>query len=227
MFRKKLLPFPVPWHAKLLIGFLCVDAFITLTHIFYSTKLGFFNLDKEGNLESVVSGMYLLMIAFTATVYTYILSHRGASRLVFTSWGFFSLGFFYIAIDEMMMIHERTGFVLNHLTGMTGYWGESFNWLIYFSPFIALGLLMMVITIRSIWISNPLQARILLAAGLGLSFSVGMEVIGSLMLKTSLYQSLIVMEESSQLIGESLFAVGLLSLANSTFHKTFVKKERT
>lgn len=207
---------------RLLIFLLVIDVALALAHIFLRQKLGFFNLDKEQSLKASYSGFQLLAIGGTVALYTWLLCREKVRRSVRWLWGATAVGFFYLAIDEMMTIHERIGFVLNRWTGLTGYWGESFNWLLYFAPLIAAGLLAFFFLIRSVWEEDRTSAWMLILGTFFLGASIVFEVIGGRMLGGQWYQTLIIFEETSQLIGESLFLGALAPLLNNTFNKLYI-----
>lgn len=205
---------------KLLFLFLAFDALLILAHIFLRKHLGFFNLDKERSLKATYSGFQLLASGGAAAMIAYLLEEKVKRWL----WGVASAGFFYLALDEMMTIHERIGFVLNRWTGLMGYWGESFNWLIYFIPLIALGILVLFLLMRTVWRSDRRFGMLL---GCGVDFlivSLVFEYVGGKLLGSPWYQSLVVLEESAQLIGESFFLVGIMFFLQKTFNTVYTLK---
>ncbi len=206
-------------HRLLFILFI-VDVALVFAHIFLRKKLGFFNLDKEGSLKAVYSGFQLLVSGGVAALIAYLL-HEKAKRWL---WGVTSAGFVYLGLDEMMVIHERIGFVLNRWSGLTGYWGESFNWLLYFTPFIAAALLVYFLLIRMV---SKYDRRCAIGILFGAAFfvaSIALEVIGGKILGTRWYQTEIIAEEALQLVGESLFLVSFLLLLQKKFYTMYVRR---
>lgn len=206
---------------RLLFILLAIDVALALAHLFLRQKLGFFNLDKEGSLKAVYSGLQLLTTGGVASLIAFLLSRARQRTSLRWLWGIVAAGFFYLGLDEMMVIHERIGFVLNRWTGLTGYWGESFNWLIYFSPLIAFAFLAYFFLFRVVWKEDRRVAWGVLAGTFLFAASIALEAVGGRMLATAQYQTLVILEESAQLIGESLFLVAFLHLLQITFNKFY------
>src|SRR5262249_38678047 len=95
-------PVLVPYLVGLLIPeVLLVVAYILLPHS------DFFDLDKEYNLPSLFSTLQLAGIG-VASFFAFEAERGGAARrapLVW-AWPLIGLGFFYLAADEMLAIHE-------------------------------------------------------------------------------------------------------------------------
>lgn len=191
----------------LLVG----DTIIILAHIFLRDKIGFFDIDKEGNLASLFSGAKLWFVATLAFIHALILSRLNISRRIVVPWILFALGMLYIGLDDMMGIHERIGFVLNNRLGMGGFKGESFNWLLYFSPFIVTALVVFGAIIIHIYKTYRRAVWLLIAGVLLWIGSIGTEIYGRQLIvqpntPVPLYHKLIVAEEALELIGATLIA---------------------
>lgn len=205
-----------------LIILLCIDALLVLAHIFLRGKLGFFNLDKEQSLKAAYSGFQLLAAGGVAALYAWLLFRSVGRRVLRILWILVAAGFFYLGIDDMMAIHERIGFVLNRWTGLMGYWGESFNWMIYFAPLIAAALIVYFFLIRSVWRENKDVAHLIIAGTFFFVVSIMMEAIGGAILGKPFYQTSIIVEEGAQLIGESFFLTGVILLLRERFDKMYI-----
>lgn len=205
-----------------------VDVLIIVAHIFLKNWLGFFDLDKEGGLKSVFSAFQLLMSGGMAGGIALLLSKLKASKPFITLWFLLMLLFFYLALDDLAMIHERIGFVLNHLTNWHGMY-ESFNWLIYFSPFILFGAVSLLLGIRSLAHWNKNTQWLSICGLVGFILTLLIEYIGGALLKNgiiSLYHLSIIVEESTLLLGESFFLVALAVGFSTLFSKTFIAREQ-
>lgn len=202
---------------RFLFLLLFVDALLVVAHIFLRKQLGFFDLDKERSLKAVFSGFQLFVSGGVAALIAYLFQEKGKRWL----WGLTSVAFVYLALDDMMVIHERIGFVLNRWTGLTGYRGESFNWLIYFIPFIALGIIVFFLLLRTVWQSDRRCGMLL---GCGVDFLIAsliFEVLGGKILGSSWYPWSIVAEEAAQLVGESFILVAVLFFLQKQFHQHY------
>lgn len=201
--------------ARLLLFFILIDATVVASHFFLGERIHFFDLDREGNLASLVAGVKLWGIGTIVLLVAIIFFRLKKSRLLIGVWVVASLGFFWIGLDDMMGIHERIGFVLNNVFERGGFYGESFNWLLYYSPFIAAGIIVIGMLFLYIWKESRLPA---IFAGIGLIvwiFSLGFELIGRWILTSSepavfLYHSTLVAEEAFEMVGADFFLIGIV-----------------
>ncbi|MBI4239804.1 hypothetical protein HY620_02370 [Candidatus Uhrbacteria bacterium] len=206
-----------------LVILLFVDILLVGAHIFFRSQLGFFDLDKEQSLKAVFSGFQLMGSGFLA-FFLWFLFKKGAVPAIWQLvWLSLGLMFFYLAMDDMVMLHERIGFVVNHWTGMQGAF-ESFNWLLYFSPLIVLGFLVFIASVRSLFHIHAFSGW-LSAAGLTLfTGTLFFEYIGGQLLKMGVlaaYPTFIILEESFLLLGESLFAGALMNAFAVLFARAY------
>lgn len=210
---------------KGLIILLLGDLFVVLLHFFLGKKLGFFNLDREQNLAAVYSGFKLLSAGF-AIILLVFLMRIGRSKN-FWSWITLAGLFVYLALDEMMYLHERVGFVINHWTGFSGSRGESFWWYVYFSPLIILGAAFLIYIWRAIKTNDRTLSRWFMLGVLFFILAIATEGLGAIWYARKwyeAYQNLFVAEEAFELIGESVFVVVLWNLAGKYFTKKFTPR---
>lgn len=199
------------------------DLALILFHFFLRQKLGFFDLDKEGNLGSLYAGVKLWGGAMIAFLCAWILHQVKTSYLKQGLFLFLALGLAYIGLDDMMVIHERLGFVLNNIFGLGGFYGESFNWLIFYAPFMILGLLVFFGLARELWRDCReaswwfLAGIILLAGSLGVEF-FGRYLLLQIKINVPLYHSLIVVEEGLEMFGASCLVFAIFNY----FQKLFI-----
>lgn len=215
-----------PWQVALatLLG---MTLALAIAHSGLRSYLGFFNLDKEQSLKAVFSGLQLLSIAVLSFLYALLQCKAIRQRKQCILWTLVGMLFGYLALDDMMTIHERVGFVLNRWTGLTGYWGESFNWLIYFSPLILIGLVVLFLAVKSLRREYAPAGSL---AWIGITLFVAsllFEYIGGRMLASSAYQWLIVVEEVSMLAGESFFLVAFWRTLGNLFSRSYVARSST
>ncbi len=121
-------------NALFLLSFLVAfDTSVVVAHFFLSERIHFFDLDREGNLSSLVAGVKLWVLAaitFALAFLFHFLRRAGKIRISGLKpilWGIAGGGFFWIGLDDMMGVHERIGFVLNNILHTGGFYGESSN----------------------------------------------------------------------------------------------------
>lgn len=205
------------------------DSAIIISHIYLKNWLGFFDLDKEGSIKAVFSGLQLLTIGFLAGSITYLLSKLQASRPFTILWTLICALFVYLALDDMMMLHERIGFVFNNITRLHGQY-ESFNWLIYFLPFMAFGAITLILGARSLVLIHNKTLPCLTLGVIGLFLTLFVEILGGQLLQggeTTLYLKTIVLEEALLLFGETFFLYGFALGATALFQKLYIKRDGT
>lgn len=190
------------------------DILVIFAHIFWRDEIGFFDIDKEGNLASLYTGAKLWIVATLAILQSAIIVRLHASRRIIAAWILFALGLAYIGLDDMMGIHERVGFVLNNRLGTGGFHGESFNWLFYFAPAMLAALIVFGVIIKTLWRNNRRAAWLLLGGIVLWIGSLGIELWGRALITqptipVSFYHKLIVLEEALELLGATLIAVAL------------------
>jgi len=204
--------------------FFGADLALILFHFFLRKKLGFFDLDKEGNLGSLYAGIKLWSGATVALISFYILRRLKSSRLKQLLFLLLAFGLAYIGLDDMMAIHERLGFVLNNIFGLGGFYGESFNWLVFYTPFIIFGLLVFFGLTRELWHDCReaflwfLIGTILLAGSLGVEF-FGRYLLLQIKINVPLYHILIVAEEGLEMFGASCLVFAILIYFQKLFNK--------
>jgi hypothetical protein len=199
--------------------FLLSDVVVFVSHFFLGSKLGFFHLEKEGNLGSFQAGIKFWLAGMAAWLSAWILSRveSAKSRWIIILLVCVGAGLAYIGLDDMMAIHERAGFVINNLLGKGGFYGESFNWLLYFSPFVVLALAVFARLLLWFRKKHPPVFYLFLAGVVLCVFSLGAEWLGGKMivgpdLDVTRYRQLILLEEAFEMIGGSFLAAALFSL---------------
>lgn len=207
-----------------------IDAAVIILHFLLKQKLGFFDLDKEGNLASLYSGFKLWFAATIIFLYAWLQHVRGRARRDVFVWGALGAGILYIGLDDMMALHERCGFVLNNIFGTGGFHGESFNWLFYFSPFIVAALVIFARAIFILW-NEARGSAVWLCVGIALwcasiiSEFIGRKMILSVNINVPVYHSLIVIEEGLEMFGATCITIAFILLLRAAVKK-FVRVEK-
>lgn len=196
--------------------FFLFDILTVLAHIFLRRSLGFFDLDKEGNLSSFYAGIKLWMGATGAFFYARYLQRAASSRMLVWTWTALAIMLAYLGIDDMMVKHERLGFVINNRLHLNGYYGESFNWLIYFSPLALAGVGVLYIAAKNLWKSHRASALLIGAGACIMILSLLVEAYSGYLFThspfdTSYYYFLIIAEELFEMIGTSCVVGGILN----------------
>lgn len=197
--------------------FFFLDVLLVIAHIFLRQSLGFFDLDKEGNLASLYAGVKLWIGATAAFFYAWYLKHSSARRILIWVWRALAAMLAYLGVDDMMVIHERIGFVLNNRLRLNGYYGESFNWLIYFSPLALAGAGVLYVAAKNLWRTHRATALLI---GIGAAIMVLSLVVesysGYLLIhppfNVSFYYFLIIVEELFEMVGTSCVVGGIISV---------------
>ena len=197
---------------------------LVLLHFFLRKKLGFFDLDAEGNLASLYSGVKLWIGATAALLLAALFYQLKKPRWESALWLCLASGLAYIGVDDMMAIHERLGFVLNNIFGLGGFYGESFNWLIYFTPAAILGLATLGAVLRHLWQNEKVSAYWFLAGVILWLGGIGVEWLGrylllQLKINVPLYYFLIVAEEGLEMFGASCLIFAILIYGRKLFKK--------
>lgn len=204
--------------------FLLGDILVILAHIFWRDEIGFFDIDKEGNLASLYTGAKLWIVATLALLHGALIMRLHTPRRIIAAWLLFALGLAYIGLDDMMGIHERVGFVLNNRLGTGGFQGESFNWLFYFAPAMLAALIVFGIIIKTLWHTHRHAAWLLLGGIVLWIGSLGVEFWGRALITrptipVSFYHKLIIAEEALELFGATLIFAALWHATQKTIRE--------
>lgn len=175
-----------------------------------------FDIDAEYNIPTFYSMFLLLFTALLLLVIAILEKKRKASYAL--HWAILSFGFFLMAIDEIVCLHERLVSPIRRMLGAGNRGIFNFAWVI---PGIALVLILVPLFLR-FWLRLPSKTRFtfLMAASIYIGGSIGFELIGGYYaelhgLKNLAYNMLTSTEESLEMAGIILFIWGLLTyLAN-------------
>jgi hypothetical protein len=170
-----------------------------------------FDIDAEYNIPTFFSMLLLLFAALLISVIAVLEKNRNASHTI--HWAILSLGFLFMAIDEMVCIHERLVNPIRKLLGEGSRGVFNFAWVI---PGIALVIVLVPLFLK-FWMRLPSKTRFtfLIASTLYIGGCIGFELIGGYYaelhgLKNLTYSMLTTVEESLEMSGIILFIWGLL-----------------
>lgn len=213
--------------------FLVFDILVVIVHFLLKSKYGFFNLDGEQNLNSTYSGLKLMFIAALAAIQFLIawqIKEKWSKKIV---WFLVAMSFVYLGLDEMVALHERAGFVMNNLTGLTGFKGASFNWIIYYSPLVILALVVYAKLLFMLW-QEEKAVFVFILIGTGLfTLALTAELVGGKIVYPAgvltrdfhLYFIFIIIEEAFELLGATFFLAGVYKNTAKKFNQYFIFKE--
>ncbi len=205
-------------------GLIVLDVLVVYFHLHYGSRIEIFNIDKERSFNAIVSSTQFLFIGIFGSLHAILLYALKSSWRRIIPWALLGVGCIYFAVDDSFEIHERLGVMLNKVFSLGGYFGESFNWLIYFAPFLLLGAYMLYFVSREIWKTSKINA---LCIALGLCFfiaALGLEYYEGIILVTGsqpmkLYHRLLLFEEFFELIGVSFILTGIISYVSKQMRK--------
>ncbi len=206
------------------VGLIALDVLVVYFHLRYGGTIALFNIDKERSFNAIISSTQFLFIGIFASLHTILLYALKSTWRRITPWALLGAGCIYFAVDDLFEIHERLGVMLNKVFSLGGFWGESFNWLIYFAPFLLIGAYMLYFVARDICKASRMQT---LGIGLGLCFfiaALGLEYYEGIILVTGsqpmkLYHTLLLFEEFFELLGASFILTGIFSYVSKQIRK--------
>jgi len=205
--RRVLLPY--------LIGLLVAQALLVAAYILLP-HTDFVDLDKEYNLPSLFSTLQLAAIG-VACFFAFEAERGGPARrapLVW-AWPLIGLGFFYLAADEMLAIHEGVlTDVVRHVLPADSLIQAVMPWEMVFAP----GILGAFIMISAMGYTRLGARRPLLAAALtGLALWAASFVLEGaakpFFIPRGLYRLEVGLEESAEMLGETLLLAAFASYA--------------
>lgn len=170
-----------------------------------------FDVDTEYNIPTFFSMLLLLFAALLLSVITILERKRTASHVL--HWAILSFGFLFMAIDEVVAIHERLVNPLRRMLGPGNPGVFNFAWVI---PGISLVLILALFFLK-FWLRLPAKTRLtfLVASATYIGGCIGFELIGGHFAKLHgihnfAYSVLTTVEESLEMAGVIFFIWGLL-----------------
>ncbi|MEK7497239.1 MAG: hypothetical protein AAB657_05080 [Patescibacteria group bacterium] len=214
---------------RLLIFLLGIDALVIFLHQALGDKHLFFNLDAEQNLAALIGGAELLIISGLSLLIWFLFNKLGEIKIKSLPWLALALITAGLAFDDMLALHERITFLVNKTTELGNASGQSFNWLLYYTPLILITLIIFSLIIKQIWLEQKSAAYYFVAGVTTWLLSLITELIGRTMIlaptiNVPLYHSLIIAEEALELIGASLILIACATLLKNIYEKNIVIK---
>lgn len=179
-----------------------------------SEILRLFNVNKEGNIPTVFSGLILFISAVLLGIIAW--SKKRQKELYAGHWKALSFIFLYLAADEAGRIHEITIEPLRDLFNTKGF--------LYFAWVIP-GIVLLIIFIFSYWnfflhLKTRFRLLFSLAGILYVTGVLGSELVGGQYIwtgggtSTFTYTFIVTMEESLEMVGIIVFIYALLKYAS-------------
>lgn len=184
----------------------------------------FFYVDLELNAPAFFSMLLLLFASLLLTVITVFKKQQQASYLV--EWAMLSVGFLFMAFDEIVAVHERL------LEPMRAILGEQNLGIFYYAwvvPAIMLVFCLGIFFLRFL-ITLPSKTRtfFLISAVMYLGGAVGLELFEGLIAEKSgmgnlIYIILVTIEESLEMVGVIVFIWALLGYISDNYKDVEVR----
>jgi hypothetical protein len=172
--------------------------------------LQIFYLDGENNIPTWFSTILFLFASFLLFIVSSF--KKGIKDLFAYSWGFLSIVFLFLSVDESASVHESIGYFLHKFLETTGF--LYFSWVIVGSLF----LLFLVFYLYKFIFSLPIKTLkvFIISAVIFIFGAIGMEMLGSNQFyyhgaNNWLYIIFSTLEEILEMIGLIVFIYGLLS----------------
>ena len=104
--------YPQPSVGLIILAVLIFNSFCILLSIIWvpEGKTIAYNIGGEGGFVTSISASYLILSSAFSLAILIVL--KEIEHSVTLSWAILSFGFVYLAIDELMMIHENTGYII-------------------------------------------------------------------------------------------------------------------
>ena len=177
-------------------------------------------------------GAELLIISGLSLLIWFLFNKLGEIKIKSLPWLALALITAGLAFDDMLALHERITFLVNKTTELGNASGQSFNWLLYYTPLILITLIIFSLIIKQIWLEQKSAAYYFVAGVTTWLLSLITELIGRTMIlaptiNVPLYHSLIIAEEALELIGASLILIACATPTKNIYEKNIVIKTIT
>ena len=190
---------------------------IFFVHDRFKGLIGMFDLDDETNLPSFFSTVILFIASLLLALITVLNKKR--NDLYVWKWAILSLGFLFLAFDEVASIHERLGRPMRNLLGTEQLGIFHFAWVI---PGIAVVGFLAIFFLKFIfYLPSKTRFNFLLAGFLYVGGAIGFELIGGSYTEAHgrdvIYMMLSTTEESLEMGGIIFFIWSLLVYISDNF----------
>lgn len=169
-----------------------------------------FNSAAEGNMPTYYSSMLLLIAALLLFVVT-IMERATKSKYV-PNWAFLTVGFIYLSMDEMLVLHESISLFIRAVTDYSGEGVLKSPWVILGTITVAVIFLMFIKFITHL--DRKTRYLFLIAGALYVSGAIGFEIIENLYADAHgqelIYSMLQNLEEGMEMAGIIVFISALL-----------------
>lgn len=175
-----------------------------------------FDLDTEKNVPSFYSSLALLLSSILLFLIALFYKKSGAK---YFPWVLLSLVFFYLALDEILELHEHLVHLTERFFNLTGY-GTSY-WII---PFGIFGIILFIILFKFLReLPKKTLKQFVISGFVFISGAVGMEILGGIHeeiygRENATYVILYTIEEILEMLGIVLFIYALTSYKKFTIN---------
>jgi uncharacterized membrane protein len=188
---------------------LTVDILLVIAHLILAGSYSFFDLDQEYNLPTYYSSLKLTLVGSFFLLLMFI-ENRQVFAWTTTSfrWVPFAVIFLYLGLDEVGRIHEQLiDIVAPHLfSDLNIFSNHVYYWVILFAPAMIVAVWYMIIMLRRV-VAPGSVARFGWYGLCCFALVPVMEVLGGVWADTGIGAVIIVIEESLEMVGGSLFFV--------------------
>ena len=176
-----------------------------------------FNSAAEGNLPTYYSSFLLLFSAMLLSFIT--LNERTSKSKYFPHWAFLTLGFVYLSMDEMLVLHESISSFIRAVTDYSGDGVLKSPWVILGTFAVAVVFLMFIKFITHL--DRKTRYLFLIAGALYVGGAIGFEIIENLYADAHgqdlIYSMLQNLEEGMEMAGIIVFISALLGYIGGNY----------
>lgn len=183
----------------------------------YALRLiNLFDMDTEGNVPSYYSSLALL---FSSILLYFITLYNKKSGSKIFPWALLSSVFLYLALDEILELHEHLVRITESFLNLSGY-GTSY-WII---PFGIMGVILFIVLFKFLKELPKKTLRQFIVAGFVFILgAVGVEILGGIHEEINgrqnvTYVSLYTVEETLEMVGIALFIYALTTYKKFTIN---------
>lgn len=184
----------------------------------------FFYVELELNAPAFFSTLLLLFTSLLLAIITVLKKKQTASFVLY--WSILSIGFLFMAFDEIAAVHERLIEPMQAILGEQNLGVFYFAWVV---PAVALVVCLGIFFLRFL-INLPVKTRwtFLIAATMYLGGAVGLEMVEGWYSEingreTLLYITLTTLEETLEMVGTIVFIWALLGYIADAYEKVEVR----
>ncbi|MDP2630867.1 MAG: hypothetical protein Q8P56_05690 [Candidatus Uhrbacteria bacterium] len=201
-------------NTKTLLACLGLILFFVVLHIVFGARVDLLNLDRERTPAAIFSALQLIASGY-ALVTVFFLSETRGKKIVWASLGII---FMFLGLDEVSELHENAAYYLvKYFPPFPFLQSGTPMWIVFLSPVI-LGIFgFLIAATREVRAHSRRLGQILIGSFILVISAIVLEFLGGTTALAPFLPTLLILEESAELVAGTLFLYVFSNVAKERF----------